>query len=877
MPNKQKILILLIFAFWVQVYTNAQSKYEWLTIPDSIKTEAGIIRYIDGRINNQSMPDNQLFNTISDELVKATLRNDRFAQIIANFLLGKLYFLDNNYTASVKYYQQALNIIDQKKYPVLTSVFYSRMARAYEKMYEYDTALVNYNKSLVIRKSSKDTVGVVNVLNFIGRLYKKTGDYDLAFDYFTKSLDYIPKDRKTEMEAFTDVNLGLIFLETGDYNYAEKYLMDALNIRKALNKENFIAHTYFRLAELFYKKKAYDIAIKYILKTISIYDKLEIKKSLPGAYNFLGLCYLSQKDYQKAMSLLNNAKKMAEIINNKEYIAQNLLYFGMLYNALKKYDETISVLRSSIDLSSKIHFKSTETKAYKELSTALFNTEKYKEAYLAKEKYNQLNNEIFNTDFAKKVADFTSKEKLEKQSIIYKFQQKEQELKQVAKIRREVLVRNIFIAVSLIFIIFVLILYLQIRQKAKMNKDLKASKGLIEEKQKQILNQRDTLVKQKKELTETLNNVMILKKAIEQSSSTVVITDINGNIEYVNPKFEETTGYTFEEAKGKNPRILKSGNRPKEFYKKLWKTIMSGNVWRGEFENKKKNGAIYIEYAAISSVRDENGQIKHFIAVKDDITKQQKILLELEKLTAVQTKIFSIIGHDLRSPLGSVKSILEFLLKKEYVGENEELSKILGMIYQSIISLSFLSENLLNWGANWLKDNDPKFKDFSINDLINENISLLQNTAKGKEIALNSKLSEALIAYADSEMISIVIRNLIANAIKFTSQGGSITITGEKISEEKIEISVIDTGVGIKKEVIPLLLDEYDLYTTPGTKSEKGSGLGLSICVQFIKRNGGKLEIESKEGKGSTFKFTLPSKSKMKTLGSEEASIKELS
>ena len=124
-----------------------------------------------------------------------------------------------------------------------------------------------------------------------------------------------------------------------------------------------------------------------------------------------------------------------------------------------------------------------------------------------------------------------------------------------------------------------------------------------------------------------------LLHAIEQSPSTVIITDVNGNIEYVNPKFTQLTGYTSEEVLGKNPRILKPGCKPSEEYRELWETITSGREWRGELYNRKKNGEFYWEYASISPVRNSQGVITHFIAVKEDITERKRVEDELRKLS----------------------------------------------------------------------------------------------------------------------------------------------------------------------------------------------------------------------------------------------------
>jgi PAS domain S-box-containing protein len=116
-----------------------------------------------------------------------------------------------------------------------------------------------------------------------------------------------------------------------------------------------------------------------------------------------------------------------------------------------------------------------------------------------------------------------------------------------------------------------------------------------------------------------------LSRAVEQSSSIVIITDTEGEIEYVNPKFSQVSGYSFEEVIGENPRILKSGEQPSEFYKELWDTIKSGGEWRGEFHNRKKNGELYWEYASISPVRNTEGVITHFLAVNEDITERKHL------------------------------------------------------------------------------------------------------------------------------------------------------------------------------------------------------------------------------------------------------------
>ena len=151
----------------------------------------------------------------------------------------------------------------------------------------------------------------------------------------------------------------------------------------------------------------------------------------------------------------------------------------------------------------------------------------------------------------------------------------------------------------------------------------------------------------------------------------VVITDPNGNIEFANPKFSEVTGYSVDEAKGKNLRILKSGYHSKEFYSNIWETILAGKIWQGEFRNKKKNGELYWENALISPLKDTEGNITHFVAVKEDVTSKKKMIQELieakekaEEMNRIKSSFFANMSHELRTPMVGILGFSEVLMSE---------------------------------------------------------------------------------------------------------------------------------------------------------------------------------------------------------------------
>ena len=357
-----------------------------------------------------------------------------------------------------------------------------------------------------------------------------------------------------------------------------------------------------------------------------------------------------------------------------------------------------------------------------------------------------------------------------------------------------------------------------------------------------------------------------LSQAIEQSPVSVVITNVEGNIEYVNPKFESVTGYSYEEVLGNNPRVLKSGDKSIEFYKELWDCITNGKVWRGEFRNKKKNGDFYWESSSISSIKTNEGIITHFIAVKEDITDRKLIEAEIQlknaellTINAEKDKFFSIIAHDLRSPFNSFLGLTQIMANEINTLTMSELQRIAVNMEKSANNLYNLLENLLQWSQVHQGLMQFKPKELSLNNLINNCIENYFDIAKNKNISLASKYSKNtdIIVFADENMLKLVLRNLISNAIKFTNTNGEIQIIAEQINNQTI-ISIKDNGIGINKETLNKLFKVEESFSSNGTHNEKGTGLGLLLCKEFIVKHGGKIWLESEEGKGSCFYISIP-------------------
>jgi len=384
-------------------------------------------------------------------------------------------------------------------------------------------------------------------------------------------------------------------------------------------------------------------------------------------------------------------------------------------------------------------------------------------------------------------------------------------------------------------------------------------------------------------------NLRKLYSAVENSPATVVITNKDGEIEYANPMFTTITGYSLKEAMGINPRILKSGKHGEQFYKNLWDTILAGNNWIGEIYNKRKNGEYYWEEVAIAPVKDANDQITHFVAVKTDITerkltesKLKKYTSELKKANETKDKFFSIIAHDLKNPFNALVGLSELILKNINRYDTEKINTFVTQIFNASKQGYQLLQNLLVWARTQTGNIEFVPAVFMLNETINEVIAFVQPMALRKNISIVFNPTRNYEAFADNNMINTVLRNLITNALKFTDFGGTVSVNIEEMSavdamplslieteniaslEEQLsqknifKITVADTGIGMNDEKLKQLFN-INTKSARGTADEKGTGLGLVICKEFIEKHGGKIWAESEIGAGSKFHFTVNS------------------
>ena len=354
-----------------------------------------------------------------------------------------------------------------------------------------------------------------------------------------------------------------------------------------------------------------------------------------------------------------------------------------------------------------------------------------------------------------------------------------------------------------------------------------------------------------------------LSVAVEQNPVAVIITDVKGSIEYANPRFMEMTGYGLEELLGRTPRLLKSGETPREIYEELWRQINAGEKWRGEFHNRKKDGSLYWDRSTISPIRDAAGVITHFLAVKEDTTAEKKMeaqYLQAQKMEAIG-RLAGGIAHDFNNMLSVILGYTEAAMLE--LSPDSRTYKDLEQVESAASRSAELTRQLLAFSRQ--QTIEPVVLD--LNTQMKGMQELLRRLI-GEDIDIHFSLTPYLWAVKmDPSQVDQILANLAVNARDAMPDGGKLTIETENIHlnedycQERegflpgdyVMLAVSDSGCGMSKEIAEKVFEPF--FTT---KAEgKGTGLGLATVYGIVKQNNGFIHVYSEIDQGTTFRIYL--------------------
>ncbi|GMV23034.1 MAG: histidine kinase [Acidimicrobiia bacterium] len=355
-----------------------------------------------------------------------------------------------------------------------------------------------------------------------------------------------------------------------------------------------------------------------------------------------------------------------------------------------------------------------------------------------------------------------------------------------------------------------------------------------------------------------------LSRAVEQSPVSIVITDDEGRIEYVNPKFSQLTGYTLDEVRGESPRILKTGSTPPDEYARLWKTIRGGDTWHGEFCNRKRDGGTFWELATISPITDDNGRITNFLAVKEDVTERRDLearLRQSQKLEAIG-QLAGGVAHDFNNILAALMMQTELLMSEERL--SDDVREGLAEIKETTERAASLTRQLLLFSRRQVLQ--PR--DLDLNDVVVQLSRMLQRLIR-EDIRLDLRLDpRPVMTHADAGMLDQVLMNLAVNARDAMTAGGTLTIETSVCEVDAAAarqhpdgapghyacLRVTDTGCGMPPEIMAHMFEPFFTTKRPG----QGTGLGLATVFGVVKQHKGWIAVDSSPGTGTRFEVFLP-------------------
>ncbi len=389
----------------------------------------------------------------------------------------------------------------------------------------------------------------------------------------------------------------------------------------------------------------------------------------------------------------------------------------------------------------------------------------------------------------------------------------------------------------------------------------------------------DAIAKQREDRLELKK----LASIIEESPASILITDLEHRIEYVNPAFVVNSGYSEAEIIGQNVRILQSGYTPQTVYQEMFSTIKAGRSWRGELLNRKKNGELFWESTTISPIRNHDERISHYAAIKEDITDRKQAEEELrrhrdhlQELVAEQTanlvaakeeaeaanlaksSFLANTSHEIRTPMNAIIGMSELLLETSLTDEQRNYLTTVAKSARALLELlnQILDLSKLESGKMTLEQIP-----FDLHETVKEAFNTFHASAKSKNIALQLDIEESIqpCRIGDPTRLRQVIINLVGNALKFTQKGYIRLSVRPEGSSGRLHFSVTDTGIGIPADRLEHIFESFTQADQSTVRKHGGTGLGTTISKQFVELMNGRIWVESEEGVGSTFHFTIDS------------------
>ena len=723
--------------------------------------------------------------------------------------LNSLASANNNFDSDVelKFAQQALNLSENLSYSLGLVTALKNLGDINSLNEETRSALNQYKRALEISKKIKDRILIAELNYKIGRAYEQQNDFSNSNKYFLSALEEYRYLRDDKNIFLTLAKLAGVLTERGKFESAKDYFIAAIDMNLSGIDPALEADLYCDFGSMYFKWGNLDKALDYHQKCLTIRHDIKDDSKIIVSLNSIGLIYSAWKKFDVAEDFFAKAKSISEKANLQKGKAYSLVNIAKVSQQKGNFEDALSNFEKALNIFEEINEQKGVQYAligYGNLLKEIgknYQALKYFKRLLA---ISEERNDKSNVALA-----------LYKIGVIYKS------------------TNSIVQAVQ------------------NFNKSIDIAK---------VENDKDLLLENYKEISESselLGNIddalkysrlySAMKDSIVNEISMSRMAEVKSNLAMMKSKKEIES---LQQNNLVQSLELESQSKQRNFlfFVTVVVILISSFVYYRYFIKSKTNEVIMAQKNKLDLLNKELNRKNTYLTESES---------KLKYLNGTKDKFFSIISHDLKNPFSTLMGYSDLL--SEYFDDfsNEEKKSIISEIQNSTHRAYSLLENLLQWSKSQRGELQmlPERIDLSI--IVSDTLTNLHEDAHKKNIKLISEICEQTYALADYTTLASVVKNLLSNSIKFTNEGGEVKISAVE-KGELIEVNVSDNGVSISEEDIDKLFRIDVHHTTIGVAAEKGTGLGLVLCKEFVEKNGGKIWVESESGKGSEFKFTIP-------------------
>jgi signal transduction histidine kinase len=732
--------------------------------------------------------------------------NDQKQRAAVFINIGLVYKDQNSYVDAQINFKNALQIYDSIGYPLGTANAYNYLGSLSLKQGFAPMALEYYFKSLQIRLEGKNPVEIAASYNNIALAYKELNQLNNSLENYNKALEFRNKSGNKTLIANTLNEIGSLYWKVGRHEKALEYYFRSIKIRYESGNKSEVADSYVNIGNLYNNLDSYEKSKEYYLLALNIYNEVKQQQKIANTLTLLGNIEIRQNQTE-ALNYYNNALSIRRDIGIKKDIAGSLNNIGSVYVELNQLSKALDYFKEALDIRNEIEDNYGIMTTLNNIGELfLKNNNKIvavnyftKVLELAKAK----ENDYYMSLCARKLAEVAIEDNVLKQAP----RLLELALTAGKRTQNAELIKNAELA------------YYKYYEKIK-EYELALKSFVV---YTQISDSLSNLKKNQKMLS--------LEQSLELEKKNNELKAIENEVRLLRQD-KDLQKLTISKQKHlRNGLLLIS----------ILTILITILLWNRNQIKKKTNNKLHQQYDIIKKTNE-------ILIIREN---------ELNKLSMLKDKYFSVIAHDIKNPLSALINLSRVIVDKIDTLKPKEIQDFSRMIYQSANNLNGLLENLLYWARSNSNNLQYDPEAVKISTIIRNVTTLNKLSALQKNLTIKNEINEQYEIYADIQMVTSIFRNLISNAIKFSRENGTITLTAEN-QGRMIAISVIDEGIGMSKEIVEKIFDLNKQFTSNGTHNETGTGLGLILVKEFVEKNQGEISVKSEKDKGSIFTFTLP-------------------